>query len=154
MAELNLGILLTLKEKDATRYNFQNFKVSKKPVSYDGTSYTFSPFSFSGAVSNLNGDNMDAGLVFASTAVTRAWAETAIRDSWLGLVKVVLLEENSTVDRVLYTYTGVIASGGWNQVSIELSMNSVMDAVRSSIPGRRMNHQLIGNIPITASINV
>ena len=154
MSEINLGVLLTLKDKSSTKYNFQNYRITET-VSYDGISYVFSPFSFSGAVSNLQGDNMDAGLVFASTKVTRTWAETAILDSWVGFVKVVLLNDASNkIERVLYSYTGLIASGGWDQTSIELSLNTVIDAVKSTIPGRKMNHQLVGDIPITASINV
>ena len=153
MAEINLGVLLTLKDESQTKYRFQNYRVSGS-VSYGGSDYVFAPFSFSGAVANLQGDNLDAGLVFASTAVTRTWADTAIADGWLGFVKVVLLDDNSDIQKVLHSYTGYIASGGWSQQQVELSLNSVMDAVRGSIPGRRMNHQLVGNIPITASINV
>lgn len=153
MAEINLGILLTLKDGAATKYRFQNYKVSDS-VTYNGSTYTFAPFSFSGAVSNLQGDNLDAGLVFASTAVTRTWADTAIVNGWVGLVRVMLLDDNSDIQRVLYEYTGLVDSGGWDQTQIELSLNSVMDAVRGTIPGRRMNAQLVGNIPITASVNV
>ena len=154
MSEVNLGILLTLKDRNSrTQYQFQNYKVSKS-VSYGGTTFTFAPFSFSGAVSNMQGDNLDAGLVFASTTVTRSWADVALVNGWVGFVQVMLLQENSDVQRELYNYTGLISSGGWDDTRIELSLNSVMDAVRGTIPGRRLNGQLVGNIPITASINV
>ena len=154
MAEINLGVLLTLKDGTATKYRFQNYRLSNS-VTYSGSVYTFAPFSFSGAISNLQGDNLDAGLVFQCTKVTRTWAETAILDSWVGFVKVVLLNDaSSEIERVLYSYTGLISSGGWDQTSIELSLNTVIDAVRNTIPARRMNHQLIGDIPITANINV
>jgi len=153
MSEINLGVLLTLKDKDGAQYRFQNYKINVT-VTYDGQEYTFAPFSFSGAVSNIQGDNLDAGLTFASTTVTRAWAETAIQNSWVGFVQVALLDEESVVEKVLYNYVGVIASGGWDPQRVELSLNSVLDAVRNAIPGRQMNHQLVGNIPITSSINV
>ena len=153
MSEISLGVLLTLKDGSATQYRFQNYRLGES-VNHGGAIYTFAPFSFSGAVSNLQGDNLDAGLVFAATKVTRTWAETAVKDGWVGFVKVVLLDETGEVQRDLYSYTGLISSGGWDQTTIELSLNTVMDAVRSSVPGRRMNHQLIGNIPITANINV
>ena len=151
MAELNLGVLLVLNNNSS--YSFQNYKVADS-VSYGGRTYAFAPFSFSGAVSNLQGDNLDAGLVFASNAVTRAWAKTAIKEGWVGVVQVMLLQEDSSINRVLYSYTGKVASGGWDDTRIELSLNTVMDSVRGTIPGRRMNHQLVGNIPITAIINV
>ncbi len=151
MAEINLGVLLTLNNDSS--YSFQNYKIGSSVI-YSGRTYDFAPFSFSGAVSNLQGDNLDAGLVFAANKVTRAWAETAISQGWVGVVQVMLLDETSAIQRVLYNYTGKIASGGWDDTRIELSLNTVMDSVRGSVPGRRMNHQLVGEIPITASINV
>jgi hypothetical protein len=151
MAEINLGVLLTLDNNDS--YRFQNYKVGTD-VTFEGADYQFAPFSFTGAISNLQGDNLDAGLVFVCNAVTRAWAETAVDSGWVGVVKVMLLKEDSSIEKVLYQYTGKIASGGWDDTQIELSLNTVMDSVRGTVPGRRMNHQLVGDIPITAAINV
>ena len=153
MAEINLGVLLTLKDENTSKYNFQNYKVAET-VAYAGLTYDFAPFSFSGAVANLQGDNLDAGLVFQATKVTRTWAETAVLDGWVAFVQVVLLDEASAIQRVMHSYTGYVAAGGWDQTRIELSLNTVMDAVRGTIPGRRMNEQLVGNIPITAAISV
>ena len=152
MAELNLGVLLRLNNNSS--YSFQNYKVTNTKVTYDGNDYVFAPFSFSGAVSNLQGDNLDAGLVFVSNAVTRAWAKDAINNGWIGVVRVMLLKEDSTIDKQLYSYTGKIASGGWDDTQVELSLNTVMDSVRGSIPGRRYTSQLVGEIPITAAVNV
>ena len=151
MAELNLGVLLVLNNDSS--FSFQNYKVADS-VQHDGRTYTFAPFSFSGAVSNLQGDNLDAGLVFVSNAVTRDWTYDAITGGWVGVVKVMLLNEDSSIDRMLYSYTGKIASGGWDDTTIELSLNTVMDAVRGTVPGRYVNHQLVGEIPITSTINV
>ena len=151
MAEINLGVLLTLDNNNS--YRFQNYKVGTS-IKHSGFEYVFAPFSFSGAVANLQGDNLDAGLVFPCNAVTRSWAQQAVDEGWVGVVNVMLLNENSSINRTLYSYTGKIASGGWNDTTIELSLNTVMDSVRGSIPGRRYNSQLVGEIPITASINV
>ena len=151
MAEINLGVLLTLNNNSS--YQFQNYKVGTS-ASYSGAEYVFAPFSFTGAISNLQGDNLDAGLVFVCNAVTRSWAKSAVDEGWVGVVKVMLLKEDSSIEKMLYTYTGKVASGGWDDTRIELSLNTVMDSVRGSVPGRRMNQQLVGNIPITAAINV
>ena len=151
MAEINLGVLLTLNNNSS--YSFQNYKVGTN-VTYSGRAYTFAPFSFSGAVSNLQGDNLDAGLIFVANKVTRSWTEAAIDQGWVGFVQVLLLDEASSIQKVLYTYTGKVASGGWDDTRIERSLNTVMDSVRGSIPGRRYNNQLVGNIPITAAISV
>lgn len=151
--ELNLGVLLELKAGSTTRYSFQNYKVASD-VNYQGRTWLFAPFSFNGAISNLKGDNLDASLIFPSTRIVRAWASEALTNRWMGVARVMLLSDDGTVNSQLYSYTGVIATGSWDSTSVELSLNTIVDAVRGEIPGRRMNGQLVGNIPITASIRV
>ena len=73
---------------------------------------------------------------------------------WVGVAKVLLLNDDSSVNRLLYSYTGVISTGGWDDTNVELNLNTVVDAVRGEIPGRRMNSQLVGNIPISAAFRV
>ena len=84
---------------------------------------TFAPFSFTGVVSNLNGDNFDAGLVFPSRSIVGARAAQALHESWVGVAKVLLLNDDSSVNRVLYSYTGVISTGGWDDTNVELNLN-------------------------------
>ena len=151
--ELNLGVLLELKAGTTVKYQFQNYKVGTD-VSYDNKTWTFAPFSFNGAISNLTGDNLDAGLILPAAPIFKAWAYEALENSWVGTAKVMLLNDDSTTNRILYSYTGVIAAGSWDDTQIELSLNTIGDATRGVIPGRRMNAQLVGNIPITASIRV
>ena len=55
--KINLGVLVELKAKTSTRFRFQNYKVGED-VTYGGLTWTFAPFSFSGVVSNLSGDNL------------------------------------------------------------------------------------------------
>ena len=151
--EISLGCLLTLKAKSATEHLFQNYKVASQ-VSHNSQTYAFAPFGFSGVVSNLQGDNLDAALVFPANAVTRAWAERALQELWTGVVTVVLLDEAGNVMRPLYGYTGSISSGGWDDGQIQLQMNTIVDAVQGSVPGRKMTRQLVGSVPITAAIRV
>ena len=151
--ELNIGVLAELKAKSGTKFRFQNYKIGDN-VTYGGNTWVFAPFSFTGVVSNLTGENLDAGLVFPSRQLTRGWAAEALRDSWVGVAQVLLLNDDSTVNRVLYSYTGVISTGGWDDTNVELSLNTVVDAVRGEIPGRRMNSQLVGNIPISANLSL
>jgi hypothetical protein len=151
--ELNLGHLLTLKAGASIRHQFQNFKISAA-ADYAGVSYGFAPFGFNGITASLSGDNFDASLIFPANKLTRSWAEEALRDSWIGTVQVMLLDEASTPVQRLHSYVGVIAAGGWDEKAVELQLNTVMDAVRGSIPGRRFTRQLVGNIPITANIRV
>ena len=86
--------------------------------------------------------------------MVRGWAADALENKWVGVAKVMLLADDSTIERVMYSYTGAAASGGWDDTNVEISLNTVVDAVRGEIPGRKMNNQLVGNIPISASLRV
>jgi len=151
--ELNLGALVTFKNAKGVTLRLQNYKLAESVV-YSGQSFSFAPFSFAGAVASLQGDNIEATLVFAANAITRSWGEQAMVEGWIGVVQVMMLDDNSSISRMLYSYTGEISTGGFDQVNLELQLNTIVDAVKGSIPGRPMNRQLLGNIPVTANISV
>jgi len=67
-----------------------------------------------------------------------------------------VLWEPSTgaVQRNLYQYWGSCSSGGWDETSLQISLNSVLDAVQANIPGRRLHRWQVGSIPFTAQIRV
>ena len=151
--ELNIGVLLTLETSESVvQHLFQNYKIAQTVQS--GGSYQFAPFSFSGAVTSLEGDNIEAGLVFPANKLTKAWAEQALREGWIAKAQIMLLDETSATVRPLYGYVGQVTSGGWDLTTVELSLSSVMDAARNTIPARTYIRQLVGRIPITSSINV
>jgi hypothetical protein len=151
--ELNIGVLLELQTRESiVQHLFQNYKIGQT-VQSSGT-YQFAPFSFSGAVTNLEGDNIEAGLVFPGNKLTKTWAEQALREGWIAKAKIMLLDEDSNLVRMLYGYVGQVSSGGWDLNSVELSLSTVMDATRGTVPARRYIRQLVGRIPITSSINV
>jgi hypothetical protein len=67
-----------------------------------------------------------------------------------------VLWEPSTgaVQSTLYTYWGTCSSGGWDETNIQISLNSVLDAVQTNIPARRLHRWQVGSIPFTAQIRV
>jgi hypothetical protein len=151
--ELNIGVLLTLETSESVvQHLFQNYKIGQTVQS--SGSFQFAPFSFSGAVTSLEGDNIEAGLVFPANKLTKSWAEQALREGWIAKAQIMLLDDVSTIVRPLYSYVGQVTSGGWDLTSVELSLSSVMDAARGTVPARRYIRQLVGRIPITSSINV
>ncbi len=157
--ELNIGVLLNLETKDAVlQHLFQNYKIGQtvQGIGFGETSgsYQFAPFSFSGAVTSLEGDNIEAGLVFPANKLTKAWAEQALRQGWIAKAQIMLLDDQSAIVRPLYSYVGQVTSGGWDLSAVELSLSSVMDAARGTVPARSYIRQLVGRIPITSSINV
>lgn len=147
-----LGQYLTLTGTQSLR--FQNYWIGEN-APYGGESFGFLPFVFSGATTTKSGDNQPASLAFPNNALSRAWAETAIREQWLAQCRVMLLDpadRNSTI--VLSTYVAQIVSGNWGEAGIEIRMASVLDAVGSDVPRKKLTKQLVGNLPISSNVRL
>ncbi|NBS67626.1 hypothetical protein EBT31_01750 [bacterium] len=134
----------------AAQYRFQNYAINQNV-----NGYLFLPFSFGGAVANLQGDNLDATLQLANTPMTRSWVTTALDNLWVGKVTTILWTPSTgAVQQTLYQYWGGCSSGGWDETVVQLRLDSVLDSVQANIPGRRLHRWLVGNIPFTAQIRV
>lgn len=134
----------------AARYRFQNYAINQQI-----NGHLYLPFGFGGAVATLQGDNLDANLQFASSKMVRAWVTEALENLWVAKVTTLLWEPaTGAVQRTLYQYWGSCASGGWDETTLQISLNSVLDAVQANIPGRRLHRWQVGNIPFTAQVSV
>lgn len=132
------------------RYRFQNYAIGLTV-----NEHLFLPFGFGGAVATLQGDNMDATLQFANTDMTRSWVTEALNNLWVAKVTTVLWEPATRqVQRDLYQYFGTFSAGGWDETTLQVNLNSVLDSVQSNIPGRRLHRWQVGRIPFTAQISV
>jgi hypothetical protein len=153
--ELAIGNYLQLKNRAGTSsWQFQNFHIGKT-ATFQSARYTFLPFGFSGVSINRNGDNTEATLVFPNTDLSRAWALTAVKESWIGRVYVMLLDpDNTNQGQIMHQYTGQVAAGTWDEASLNLNLNTILDAVGSDIPMRRLTQSLIGKIPISSNVRL
>lgn len=134
----------------AARFRFQNYAIGQNV-----NNYMFLGFGFSGAVATLQGDNLDATIQLPNTDMTRAWATQALENLWVAKVTTVLWNPaNGAVQRTLYEYFGSCASGGWDETTLQISLNSVLDSVQANIPARKLFRNLVGNIPFTAQLRV
>ena len=79
MTALAFGHVLRIKPYSTVDFRFQNFFLGEQ-MEYDGASYQFVPFGFSGVTVNRTGDGLEATLVFPNNDATRAWAVSAIDD--------------------------------------------------------------------------
>ena len=143
------------KFKGKNSYAFQNFNVSGK-VSEGGTQHKFLPFGFSGITVTKSGDNIDAALVLPNNALAQAFALQAFEEEWIAEVTVGSFDVGSpgSFETVLYKYVGVVAAGGWDDTSIRMTLNSILDAVTGDIPHRVFDEENVGQLPITANINL
>lgn len=151
---LAIGNYLTLKNARGVVHRFQNFHIGVSS-SFEGASYTFLPFGFSGISVNRTGDNTEASLVFPNNDLSRNWALQAVTERWIGIVYVMLLNpDNTSTGERLNQCVGQIASGDWDETAVKLNLNTVLDAVGSDVPLRRLTQSLVGALPITSNVRL
>lgn len=138
-------------------YRFQNFNVGGK-VSVEGTDkrFEFLPFGFSGVTVSRSGDNIDASIALPNNALAQAFALEAFEEEWECVVYVGNFDVAAPdqMEQILYEYVGVVASGGWDETAIRMTLNSVLDAVTGDVPHRVFEADNVGPLPITASIQL
>jgi hypothetical protein len=149
--ELAFGNYLTFTTRDGEVVaQYQNFNIKE---TIDG--YGFAPFGFGGMTVNFKGDNVDATLIFPNDPLTRNWATTAVQYSWLAEVEVRLLNNDDfTQSDQLLTYVGQVSEGGWDETSVNLTLNTVLDAVQGMVPARRLTKYLVGNLPTASNVSL
>jgi hypothetical protein len=135
-------------------YRFQNFHISQN-AEYDGFTWSFLPFGFSGVSVNRNGDNTSASLVFPNNQLSRSWGAQAVTERWLANVLVMSLDpDDRTTGTMMHQYFGQVAAGDWDETSLQLDLNTVLDAVGADVPSRRLTQSLIGNIPVSSNVRL
>lgn len=152
--ELAVGNFLTLTSGTDTRHRFQNFFINET-TTYSGNAYGFLPFGFSGVTVNRTGDNTEASLFFPNNGLSRGWAIEAIEYRWLAHVQVMMLDpDDRTQYSQLHQYFGQVAGGQWDESSLRLTLSTVLDAVGSDVPVRRLTQKLIGAIPVSSGVRL
>ncbi len=146
-----------LKLTDPTKkvvYRFQNFHIGQT-ATFDSFNWSFLPFGFSGVSVNRTGDNTSASLVFPNNKLSRAWGLEAVTERWLATVFVMNLDpDDRTTGTLMHQYIGQIATGSWDESSLNLDVNTILDSVGSDVPLRRLTQNLIGNIPVTSNVRL
>ena len=130
---------------------------------FDDGQYNFLPFAFSGAVASLAGDNISATLQLANTRIASDFAARYVDSGFVAKVRTVLWSQEPKiplapgtiyVERTLSEYIGVCSSAGWDDNKIQIKLNTVLDAVQSNVPGRRLTRDQVGNVPHTSKISI
>jgi len=130
---------------------------------FDDGQYNFLPFSFSGAIASLAGDNINATLQLANTRIARDFAARYVDKGYVAKVRTVLWSSEPKiplapgsiyVERTLSEYVGVCSSAGWDDNKLQIKLNTVLDAVQSNVPGRRLRREQVGNVPHTSKVSI
>ena len=161
MSQYAFGHALRIRPKRSVLYRFQNFFLTQnmrlKGTTDPGTrTYTFIPFGFSGVTVNRTGDGLEASLVLPNNKITRKWAIDAIEEYWIMEVDVLIVDSDDRKGshQIVHTYTGQVTSGQWDNVSLNLQLSTILDAVGTDIPRRSLTRNLVGNLPITNSVRL
>jgi len=137
-----------------TGNNFQNF-FQGETREYQGDTYIFGGFGFSGGTLDLEGGNISATLVFALNDLSLSIVREAAERFWLVRIRTVWLDpdtliEGNTYSEELYAVTGF--EHDLSRLSVRLS--SPLDAVRDNAPRRTLTPALVGELPSTGQINL
>lgn len=135
-----------------TVHRYQNyFAYTQK--NYNNVIYDFAPFTAQGSIASLNGENNILQILFPNI-------EFAIRLLEQGdgnrLSKLVLTTQWLT-NQDMYSnnsqteyYVGVGSS--ISETTIELRFRSAIDSVTSNFPGRTLNQELVGPLPLDSQL--
>ena len=153
--DLALGNYLDFITPDGSKvYHFQNFYINKT-ATYNGRVYSFLPFGFSGVTVNRAGDNVEATLVFPNNEISRAWGLNAVQGLWIATVLVMILDpDNASTPSLMHRYVGQVSNGNWDETSLQLRLDTVLDAVGTDVPMRRLTQQLVGAIPVSNNVRL
>ena len=137
-----------------TGYAFQNFHHGESR-SFDGDTYMYAGFGFSGGTLDLEAGNVSASLVFAVNELDLVVFKEAADNRWLAEVNTVwldpdTLEETGTYSQELYAITGFEHDS--SRLSVRLG--NPLDAVSQNAPRRLLTQDLVGSLPSTGNINL
>lgn len=155
MSQYAFGHALRITQGRNTQYRFQNFFINQQ-ITHQSDNYTFVPFGFSGVTVNRTGDGLEATVVFPNNDVSRAWGVNAINQNWVMEVDVLIIDDDAKdgPHNIVHSYTGQVVGGQWDEVSLNLQLSTVLDAVGTDVPRRSLTKELIGNLPIANNVRL
>ena len=126
-----------------------------KTLSYDGKTFKFLSFIYQGAAKNRTGDNLQAGLILSTNPLSTGIAAEAIKNRYhLRVWSVTINSNRDSVSKLLTLEDWVVTSMVYDPEAVEVVLSSSIDAVGANAPTRVLTRQLVGALPVTASIRV
>ena len=159
MSQYAFGHAITINRGSESSRRFQNFFIGKQ-LTHRGDEYIFVPFGFSGVTVNRTGDGLESTLVFPNNELSRSWATSAIEVRTVIEVDVLIIENPdpdsglTATHTIVHSYTGQVTGGQWDNVSLNLELSSVLDAVGTDVPRRSLTRKIVGNLPISNGVRL
>lgn len=123
---------------------------------FQGRSYVFAPFLFRGASSELNGENSEAFLAFATSDFTlgvignRSALNREVTITTVWVTSSLAIAPSPPPRSELFVINSVVFS----DERAEIRLQSPVDAVSAIFPNRRLTSGLVGNLPREGQVRV
>jgi hypothetical protein len=135
-------------------HRFQNYFIGENKT-FNGQTYSFSPFQADGALASLNGDNQQLRVLFPSQEVSIRLVEEGDGNR-LSVLELTTLWTNATgaLNGAQYTDYFIGVGATFNEDTIELRFRSSMDSVGAGFPARVLSVDNVGILPLDASLSL
>lgn len=159
MSQYAFGHAIRINRGSESSRRFQNFFIGKQ-LAHRGDEYIFVPFGFSGVTVNRTGDGLESTLVFPNNELSRSWATSAIEVRTVIEVDVLIIEDPdpdsglTATHTIVHSYIGQVTGGQWDNISLNLELSSVLDAVGTDVPRRSLTRKIVGNLPISNGVRL
>jgi len=132
---------------------YQNGQPGKN-LSYDGKTYSYLSFIYSGATKNRTGDNMTSELTLAVNQVAMNIASEAVQKFWALQVDTVLMHpETFAPVRQLSRESWVVSNFSYDAQAVRVELSSAIDAVGADAPNRTLLQRAVGALPTSSQIS-
>lgn len=153
---LAVGTYVRILDRDGkpTGYAFQNF-FQGESRSYNGDSYVFAGFGFSGGTLDLQSGSITAALVFAVNELDLNVFQTASDNHWLAEVRTVWLDPD-TLNETRQQSEELYAVLGFEHDTsrLQVRLGNPLDAVQENVPRRVLTQTVVGALPSTGQISL
>lgn len=153
---LAVGTYVRILDRDGKRtgYAFQNF-FQGESRSYNGDSYVFAGFGFSGGTLDLQSGSITAALVFAVNELDLNVFQAASDNRWLAEVRTVWLDPD-TLNETRQQSEELYAVLGFEHDTsrLQVRLGNPLDAVQENVPRRVLTQTVVGALPSTGQISL
>lgn len=153
---LAIGTYVRILDRDGKRtgYAFQNF-FQGESRSYNGDSYVFAGFGFSGGTLDLQSGSITAALVFAVNELDLNVFQTASDNRWLAEVRTVWLDPDTLNETRQHSEELYALLGFEHDTSrLQVRLGNPLDAVQANVPRRVLTQAVVGALPSTGQISL
>jgi hypothetical protein len=119
----------------------------------DGLAYSYLSFLYQGASKNRTGDNISSSLTIAQNAISMNIAQQAVNNFWSVRVDTLAVNPDTlAVGRLLSREYWITTTLTYDTTAVVIELSSGIDAVGADAPSRSLTRDLVGALPLSASI--